>query len=161
MHTDFNGRTTTFAYDTLSRLLSKTPDASFNAPQVKFTYTQTGKRVTMLDVSGTTTYSYDSRDRLLTKATPQGSLSYGHDAAGNVLSLAATSAVSNLTTTVNYGYDALNRLSAVVLADSRFEISDRRRRQGGGGYLAINIPDSVFEISETIGLRIQVSGFGI
>ena len=37
--TDFNAKTTTYAYDKPNRLLSKTPDASFHAPQVAFPYT--------------------------------------------------------------------------------------------------------------------------
>ena len=40
------------------------------------TYTATGKRATMTDASGTTTYTYDSQDRLITKATPQGTPTY-------------------------------------------------------------------------------------
>ena len=61
--TDFNGHTTTYAYDSTNRLLSKTPDASFNAAAVTFTYTATGKRQTMTDPSGVTTYTYDPQDR--------------------------------------------------------------------------------------------------
>src|SRR3989442_7228426 len=44
---DFNGKTTSYGYDTLNRLLSKTPDASLGEPGVIFTYTATGKRLTM------------------------------------------------------------------------------------------------------------------
>ena len=77
--TDFNGKVTTFLYDSLNRQLRRTPDGSFGAPPVQFTYTRTGRRASMGDVSGATTYSYDNRDRLLTKVTPQGSLIYTHD----------------------------------------------------------------------------------
>jgi YD repeat-containing protein len=35
--TDFNGKTTTLTYDTMRRLLSKTPDASLSQPTVSFT----------------------------------------------------------------------------------------------------------------------------
>ena len=59
--TDSNGKTTNSAYDTSNRLLSKTPDASFHAPTVSFTYTANGLRQTMADVSGSTTYGYDTR----------------------------------------------------------------------------------------------------
>ncbi|HXM51471.1 MAG TPA: RHS repeat domain-containing protein [Pyrinomonadaceae bacterium] len=36
--TDFNGKTTSFSYDVIRRLLAKTPDASLNQPTVSFTY---------------------------------------------------------------------------------------------------------------------------
>ena len=49
-----------------------------------FTYTSTGKRATMTDASGPTSYTYDNQDRLKTKVTPQGTLTYGYDAAGNL-----------------------------------------------------------------------------
>jgi YD repeat-containing protein len=72
----------------------------------------------MVDVTGTTTYSYDSRDRLTGKATPEGTVGYRYDHAGNLLSLTATSATSNLTTAVSYTYDSLNRLSTVAEANT-------------------------------------------
>src|SRR5439155_4085831 len=65
---------TTYIYDNLNRVLSRTPDATTNEPAVSFTYTATGKRQTMTDASGTTTYAYDSMDRLTQKATPEGTL---------------------------------------------------------------------------------------
>jgi RHS Repeat len=37
----------------------------------------------MTHASGTTTYSYDNVDRLSSKATPEGTLTYTYDAAGN------------------------------------------------------------------------------
>jgi RHS repeat-associated protein len=109
--TDFNGRTTTYAYDSNNRLLSKAPDASFNAAPIGFTYFANGLRHTMADASGTTTYTYDNRNRLTSKATPFGSLSYSYDAAGNLLTLKSsnTGGISDA-----YTYDQLNRLSTVT-----------------------------------------------
>ncbi|HJQ24579.1 MAG TPA: RHS repeat-associated core domain-containing protein, partial [Blastocatellia bacterium] len=100
-----------YGYDVMNRLLSKTPDASLQEPAVTFTYTATGRRQTMTDASGTTSYSYDVRDRLLSKATPEGTLSYSYDDAGNLLTLQ-----SNHSDGVNsgYSYDELNRLSTVT-----------------------------------------------
>jgi RHS repeat-associated protein len=118
---DFNGHTTTYAYDTLNRLLSKTADSFFStgactggvcgATKVSFTYTATGRRLSLTDASGTTNYTYDSRDRLLTKAAPAGTLTYTYDAAGNALSLASSNAGG---ASMTYGYDALNRLASVT-----------------------------------------------
>src|SRR5262249_34078007 len=72
---DFNGHTTTYQYDNMNRLKTKTADTFFStgacAPgacgptQVTFTYTSTGRRQSMTDASGKTNYSYATRDRLL------------------------------------------------------------------------------------------------
>jgi len=110
--TNFNGKTTTYGYDTLNRQTSRTPDASLTGQTaVVTTYSVTGKRKTMTDASGTTTWNYDNRDRVTSKATPQGTLTYTLDLRGNVTSTASsnTNGVS-----VSYGYDTLNRLSGVT-----------------------------------------------
>ena len=104
-HTDFNGKTTTYAYDGLNRTLSKTPDASFHASPVAYTYTATGKRASMSDVSGATSYTYDGLDRLTAKQTPEGTLDYTRDAAGNLTAIEVGGSAS-----ANYTYDADNRL---------------------------------------------------
>ena len=54
------------------------------------TYTATGKRHTMTDASGQTTYNYDNMDRLSSKVTPEGTLSYTYDAAGNLASISSS-----------------------------------------------------------------------
>jgi RHS repeat-associated protein len=108
--TDFNGETTTFSYDAMRRLLSKTPDASLNQPVVSFTYHATGERASMADASGTTLYTYDARNRLTTKQTPFGTLSYSYDGGGNLLTTRSSTANG---ISVDYSYDALNRLATV------------------------------------------------
>jgi RHS repeat-associated protein len=119
---DFNAKTTSYNYDLGNRLTTKTPDASFAAPTISFSYTATGQRLSMVDASGTTNYVYDLRDHLKSKATPQGTLSYTYDNAGNLLSLGSsnTNGVS-----VNYAYDALNRL---------FKVTDNRLTAGTTTY---------------------------
>jgi RHS repeat-associated protein len=109
--TQFNGAVTTYTYDNLNRLLSRSTP---NEPTVSFTYTATGKRHTMADASGTTTYNYDNMDRLTSKQTPEGALSYSYDAAGHVASISSSNANG---ANVSYTYDSLNRLHTVV--DSR------------------------------------------
>jgi hypothetical protein len=70
-HTN-NQHTTTYTYDPNNNwLTSKTADPFFStgscaggacgATSITFTYTQTGKRKTMTDATGTTTYNYDPR----------------------------------------------------------------------------------------------------
>ena len=78
---------------------------------MSFTYTATGKRKTMTDASGTTTYNYDNMDRLTSKVTPEGTLSYSYDAAGNLASIASSNANG---ASMSYSYDNLNRLQSVT-----------------------------------------------
>jgi RHS repeat-associated protein len=108
---DFNGKTTAYVYDSMNRLTSRTPDPTLNAQPVSFTYTAAGKRATMQDVSGLTTYRYDNRDRLAARTTPQGSLSYTYDGAGNVLTITSSNANG---ASLTYTYDTVDRLATVT-----------------------------------------------
>ncbi|HEV3317820.1 MAG TPA: hypothetical protein VG488_12655 [Candidatus Angelobacter sp.] len=125
--TDFNGHTTTYTYDTMNRLTAKTADAFFSqgacapvsgstpacgATQVSYTYTPTGRRASMTDASGTTTYTYDRVDRPRVKSTPFGDVNYGWDLAGNQTRL--LSAGVNSGASMTHGYDADNRLASVT-----------------------------------------------
>ncbi|HEX8150503.1 MAG TPA: PKD domain-containing protein [Pyrinomonadaceae bacterium] len=109
--TDFDGKTTTYEYDGLNRLKKKTPDASFGAEPVSFTYTVTGRRHTMTDATGTTTYAYDARDRLLSKQSPQGTLTYTYDKLGGLKTVRSS---HDEGVSVDYGYDALGRLASAT-----------------------------------------------
>lgn len=109
--TDFNGKTTRYEYDEMGRLSKKTPDASFGAAPVTYTYTAAGRRETMTDSTGVTSYTYDSRDRLLAKQTPRGTLSYTYDKLGNLKSVRSSNAEG---LSVDYAYDELSRLSSVT-----------------------------------------------
>ncbi len=110
--TDFNGKTTTFGYDPLNRLLSKTPDPSFSAPPITYTYSAAGLRTSMTDGSGTTSYLYDALNNPLTKVSPQGTINYAYDANSNLTQLKSGSL------TVNHVYDQLNRLASVAEAST-------------------------------------------
>jgi RHS repeat-associated protein len=141
--TDFNGKTTTYLYDALNRLLRKTPDPSLGQPAVSFTYTPTGKRASMSDASGTTTYSYDNRDRLITKATPEGTLNYTYDAAGNVKTLASSNSNG---ANVSYNYDADNRLSSITdnrLAAQGLASTTTYAYDNGGNVTGYTYPNGV------------------
>ena len=122
--TDFNGHTTTYNYDALNRLQSKVADAFFSTgacspsggtlacgtTQVTFTYTNDGKRKTMSDASGTTTWNYEPlTGRLQSKVTPQGTLSYTYDLAGNLKTVLSSNEGG---VSVTYAYDDLNRLQS-------------------------------------------------
>jgi RHS repeat-associated protein len=109
---NFNGKVTTYGYDSLNRQTSRTPDSSLTGQiAVTSTYTATGKRKTMADASGTTTWNYDNRDRVISKITPQGTLTYTWDPHSNVASVTSSNANG---VSVAYGYDSLNRLSGVT-----------------------------------------------
>jgi RHS repeat-associated protein len=107
---DFNGKTTTFNYDVMRRLLSKVPDASLNQPTISYTYNTSGQRAKMNDASGATAYSYDARNRLSSKQTPSGTLSYTYNESGSLLTTRSSNANG---VSVDYSYDALNRLATV------------------------------------------------
>jgi YD repeat-containing protein len=107
---DFNGKTTTYGYDSMDRVQTRTADGSFMEPAVGFTYTKTGKRLTMTDGNGVTSYTYDGQDRLATKTTAAGTLTYRYDASGNLVSVASANPNGASST---YTYDQLNRLATV------------------------------------------------
>jgi RHS repeat-associated protein len=105
----------------MNRLTAKTADAFFaqnsiGAAQISFTYSPTGLRLSMTDASGVTSYAYDNHDRLLTKATPQGTLTYAYDPAGNILSLNSSNPGG---ASMVYTYDPLNRLDSVTDASGK------------------------------------------
>jgi RHS repeat-associated protein len=106
--THFNGITTTYVYDGLNRLLSRTTPGEAT---VSFTYTPTGKYLTSTAADGTVNYTYDALDRLITKQTPEGTLGYTYDAAGHVASINSSNSRG---VSVAYTYDDVNRLSTVV-----------------------------------------------
>ena len=83
---DFNGRTRTYAYElNTGRLLSKTPDAVFQAAPISYTYYASGRR--------------------------KGTLSYTYDGAGNRRTAASDTPNGYA---VSYDYDLLNRLKTVT-----------------------------------------------
>lgn len=108
--TNFKGETTTYAYDSMNKLIRKSPATALNQPAIVFTYSPSGKRATMTDAGGTTTYTHDLRDRLLTKVTPQGTLTYTYGPTGNLTSMTSSNANG---VSVTYTDDALNRLATV------------------------------------------------
>jgi YD repeat-containing protein len=110
-HRDFKAKTTTFSYDVMNRLLVHTPDASFNQAGISYSYTVTGQRATMSDISGITRYGYDVRDRLISVETPHGTLSYTYNAIGNILTLRSSNPNG---VSLDYNYDALNRVVSVT-----------------------------------------------
>lgn len=109
---DFNGTLTSYTYDNLNRLLSRTSNHNnAAASNVSFTYTVSGQRESMIDATGTTAYGYDHRDRLETKTTPQGTITYEYEDASGLLTGMHTNTPNGAT--ANYTYDELSRLKTV------------------------------------------------
>ena len=118
-HVDFNGTTASYGYDPLNRLLRRTVAQAAGgavAAPVSYTYTRSGRRETMTDASGVTTYHYDARDRLQSKATPQGTLGYSYDDAGSLLTIGTDTPDGAAMT---YTHDVLNRLESVTDANTQ------------------------------------------
>jgi RHS repeat-associated protein len=105
------------------------------APLVRF---PTGKRATMSDASGTTTYTYDNMDRLTAKATPEGTLNYTYDAAGHVASIASSNANG---ASMSYAYDDLNRLSTVV--DNRLGLTTSYSYDNASNVATVTYPNGL------------------
>jgi RHS repeat-associated protein len=160
--TDFNGRTTTYAYDTMNRLLSKTADAYFaqnhlGAAGVSYTYTATGKRKTMNDASGSTTYQYDQRDRLSAKNTPEGTVGYDrYDLASNLTQL--TARANGPSFAAYYGYDALNRL--VEAYRGNLNVFSTLSYDAVGNLATVNYPNGVVH-SYTYDTRNRLTNLGV
>jgi RHS repeat-associated protein len=105
--TDRKSQVTTITYDPLDRL---TGLAFAGGATRSFTY-DGGSRLTQVvdSQAGTITRTYDARDALTTETTPQGSVSYVHDAIGRRTSMTVTGQPA-----VTYSYDAADRLTGIT-----------------------------------------------
>jgi RHS repeat-associated protein len=117
-HTDFNGATVTYTYDSENRLTARNEPVAGTGETltntISYTYTATGQVATVTDQRGAIKNTYDSRDRLVKVENPDGSVqSYTYDAAGNKVSLTTQFKLEAAKTTA-YEYDALNRLTKVT-----------------------------------------------
>lgn len=115
-HTDFNGKQTRWDYDNLNRAFKETR-ADGSILTTAFTDSGAVDSITQVTPSGTNagtrvqTYRYDLQDRLIEATSPEGSITYAYDAAGNRAghSTIATSGSTTTATSTTIDYDALNR----------------------------------------------------
>ena len=104
--TDPTGQTG-YAYDALSRLLTKTTPGNNT---ITYTYDSEGNRLTVVDQNNRTiTNTYDVLNRLNTVQDQNGTTTYGYDANSNKTSVTSPNGV-----TENYTYDSLNRALMAV-----------------------------------------------
>lgn len=109
---DRNNNVSTYTYKPNTNYLANMQAGNIyqsESVSVSYTYDNMGNRLSMTDLSGTTSYEY-RYDKLLTKlTTPDNkSISYDYDVLKNVSSV--TDYDGN---EINYIYDELNRLSAI------------------------------------------------
>jgi RHS repeat-associated protein len=122
--TDANLAVTQYVYDAANRLTDiDYPDPD---PDVAFTYDNSGRRLTMTDGAGTTTWTYDPLNRPTAVQDPFNAIvGYGYDAVGNRTSLTYPGG-----SLVNYTYDNANRLTTVTsdqlsVASYQYDDADR------------------------------------
>lgn len=116
---DFNGKTTTYTYDTRGRITGKTPDDSLNEQAVTWEYPNEFTRIARRGTN-VTTWRFDVERGLLNEVEGEnGTLRYGYDAGGNRTSL-ATVRNNTVETLTKYSYDALSRLEKVTAHDNTF-----------------------------------------
>lgn len=131
---DYNGDETSFEYDARNRLvLQRNADNS----TVRYTYTSTGARETVLDTRGTTRYAYNALDQVVSRTEPDGSrVDFAYDIAGNVKSITTRSG------TTNYEYDANGHISAVIGPDQK---TTRYSYDAMGNQVRVELPTGVTE----------------
>ncbi len=112
---DFRGRTTTFSYDILDRLVASIPSNTYTATngdaiavdqiertRVDYHYTTNGQRAEVIQSGGTSRtvrYAYDELNRLRVKDSPEGTLTYEYDATGALSKISARWTYSGWLTT--------------------------------------------------------------
>jgi len=98
-----------YSYDVVNRLT--TIDYPTGTPDVTFTYNALGNYLTMLDVTGTTSFTYDALYRPTSiQDGASATIGYAYDAAGRRTSITYPGSTGNVT----YGYDNANRLTSVT-----------------------------------------------
>jgi len=127
--TEPGGLTSSYTYDTAGRVsVTTSPDlttatntydsagqlttvhySATGSTDIKFTYSTTGQRATMVDATGTSSYSYDPVGRLLSEKNGAATvIGYSYDPAGRLTSIAYPG-----THTVSYGYDKSGDVTSV------------------------------------------------
>jgi RHS repeat-associated protein len=110
--TDAKGQTIIFTYDALNRLTGKTYPSGSGMTNVSYTYDSTtdgnygkGRRTSMTDAAGTTSYKYDARGRLIQEILSFWIISiptvYGYDSADRLTTITFPNTGETITQTYN------------------------------------------------------------
>lgn len=135
--TDATGRITTRTYDDANHLTG-IAYSDTTTPAVTYTYDAGGRRATMSDGTGTTTYSWDSIGRLSEVVSGAGRrLTYTRDLVGHVTQISSSfgyravntydgagrqaTVGNNAGTMASFTYDADNNLATITRADGTVE----------------------------------------
>ncbi|MEJ8304782.1 RHS repeat-associated core domain-containing protein [Saccharibacillus sacchari] len=120
---DRNGNAFTYTYDARGNLIAQS-DAE---ETVTFTVDRLGKRTSMTDRTGTTTYAYNQATDQLKQITYPDKLqtTFEYDISGR-----RTSMTGPFGTTVYYGHDAMNRLTSVGTSPTAPDTQYSYKRNG-------------------------------
>ena len=130
-----DGRTIQYDYNKLDALL-KTDYSEEADGQVLYTYDEEGKRLSMSDLTGTSTYQYDADGRITGVQQGDGSvILYNYDSYGNLAKLIYPDGSE-----VQYEYDALDRL---------VKVTDREGKKTGYTYDAAGNMTEVLRANQT------------
>jgi RHS repeat-associated protein len=107
--TDPSGQIASLAYDAANELTTVTYSDG-KTPNVTYAYDAAGRRTSMTDGTGTSTYNFDSLNRLTQSKNGAGqTVGYGYDLGGNPTSLTYPNGQI-----VSRGFDAAGRLTSVA-----------------------------------------------
>ncbi|WP_346534398.1 IPT/TIG domain-containing protein [Micromonospora sp. DPT] len=161
---DLSGRTALFGYDAAGRMVS-VDYAGVEAPAVGLDYDIDGRRISMRDGTGTSTFEYDQAGRLVRHTDGAGAVvSYGYDGAGNVTAISypdggnvarAFDGEGNLVAvtdwdgrTTRFGYDADGRLVATRYPN---DVTVAAQRDAAGAVAGYHVGPETGDPLATIG----------
>ncbi|MEW9700826.1 RHS repeat-associated core domain-containing protein [Paenibacillus sp. SI8] len=121
---DRKGQAITFEYDPQRDFLLRSISVN---ETIAYTYDVAGKRLSLKDNTGTTSYEYEASTGLLNKITYPDSrtMQYQYDILGNL-----SNSTDPFSFTTVYGYDKLNRLSGVGVAQNNWDASYTYKKNG-------------------------------
>ncbi|MHA3946548.1 DUF6531 domain-containing protein [Cellulomonas bogoriensis] len=102
-----DGTTTEYTFDQAGRTVGIAHDGP--TPDVALTYDPVGRRTSMADGTGTTSYTYDAAGRLASATAPAGEVGYAWDTVGRLTELTYPDG-----TTVQRSYDSAGQLTQIT-----------------------------------------------
>ena len=109
---DWTGKTTTYGYDGLGRLIS---EEATGGETILYAYYDSSNRMSMTAGEKTTIYAYDRNNRLITETTGENTITYAYDGNGNQIAKETGGEI-----TINK-YDGFNRLKKQIQGSNNAE----------------------------------------